>query len=70
MTLKELKKIIDHYHGHGYGDHVVVITTNDSSIGGRACVAVKDVYPGIDWESHQVRISTDRPIWQKRKEQS
>jgi len=34
----------------------VVITTSESSIGGRSCVDVYNVHMGFDWEHGQLRI--------------
>ena len=62
MKLKELKHKIDFVYKQ-YSNRAdiadeldVVITTNESSIGGRAKVDVIHAGRGIDWERNQFRI--------------
>lgn len=48
-----------------YADKPLLVTTNDRSIGGRACVEVQDIYQGIDWEHGQIRIQPCEDIVKK-----
>lgn len=58
MNLIELKNKIDHIltMHPDYADHIVVVTTSDSSVGGRAYSEIRSIYNGFDWEQNQVRI--------------
>lgn len=62
MKLNKLKEIVDTYVNHGYGDRDVVIDLDEPSIGCGASTSIKDIYPGIDWESFQIRIQTKDKI--------
>lgn len=68
MILQELKDIIDWIHSKETKDNNVLITLSQPSVAGRACVGIRDITPGIDWESGQIRISTDKPIILKEKD--
>ena len=64
MNLKELKDRVDFLIKayHGAEDYEVVITLNNSSVGGRAKTGIRGVYSGIDWEMHQIRIEPEDKI--------
>ena len=58
MNLSEFKQRIDFiYNSTRTPDDIeVVITTSESSIGGRAKCDIYGIYKGFDWEHNQVRI--------------
>ena len=62
MTLNELKADIDSYVEEGFGDWTVLINLTEPSIGARASVGIRGIYPGIDWEHRQMRIDPEEPI--------
>lgn len=74
MKLKDLKHKIDflykQYENHPEipDDLDVVITTSESSIGGRAKVNVRSANRGIDWEGGQFRIEPEHKLVKVREE--
>lgn len=62
MKLNELKELVDTYVNNGYGDREVVVDLDEPSIGCGASTSINDIYPGIDWESFQIRIQTEDKI--------
>ena len=59
MILEELKQQIDYLYDKGCGKMIVLITTADKSVGGRAGTEINSVYEGMDWEHNQVRIQPE-----------
>ena len=64
MNLKEfinhLNAIEKTFPSHENMENVsVLITTSESSIGGRACAGVKNIFMGFDWEHNQLRIEPE-----------
>ena len=74
MKLKDLKHKIDflykQYENHPEipDDLDVVITTSESSIGGRAKVDVHYASRGFDWEHNQFRIEPEHKLVKVREE--
>lgn len=68
MNLKELKESVDLLVANGMEDREVVVTIDRPSFGPMASVAVVGLYPGIDWENHQVRIDLSAPVIEKSKD--
>lgn len=62
MILSELKNQIDFLCDNGHGDNIVIVTLSEPSIGARSGVCVSGIHAGFDWESGQVRISTEKKI--------
>lgn len=67
MNLSEFKQRIDFiYNSTRTPDNIeVVITTSESSIGGRAKCSIRRVDKGIDWEHNQVRIEPSNKLIKK-----
>lgn len=67
MNLSELKQRIDFiYNSTRTPDNVeVVITTSESSIGGRAKCSICRIDKGFDWEHNQVRIEPTNKLIKK-----
>lgn len=71
MNLKEFKDRLDFIYKVAIGRNEnienlqVVVTTKDSSIGGRAKSNIKEVHRGIDWEHMQIRIETENDLIKK-----
>lgn len=67
LTINDAIQILLSYVNHDkkLGDKLLLITTSDRSIGGRASVKIRGIYQGFDWESGQIRIETEQPIIKK-----
>ena len=65
MTLSDLKQTLNtlSLQRRDPDLQVVITTTGESSYGARPFVPVKDIYPGIDWESGQLRIEPEEPLY-------
>lgn len=62
MTLLELKQQVDFLCEIGYGEKSVLVTLSDRSIGARAAASITSINAGFDWETGQIRISTDKKL--------
>lgn len=67
ITINDAIKILSSYVNYDkeMGDKLLLVTTSDRSIGGRASVEIKGIYQGFDWEHGQIRIETDEQIVKK-----
>ena len=62
MVPSELKKQVDFHCDTGHGDHPVLVTLSEFSIGSRDATGITGIRPGIDWEYGQARISIEKKI--------
>lgn len=67
VTINDAIKILSSYVNYDkeMGEKLLLVTTSDKSIGGRASVKIKGIYQGFDWEQGQIRIETDEQIVKK-----
>lgn len=67
VTINDAIKILSSYVNYDkeMGKRLLLVTTADKSIGGRASVQIKGIYQGFDWEQGQIRIETDEQIIKK-----
>lgn len=67
VTVNDAIKILSSYVNYDkeMGEKLLLVTTSDRSIGGRASVGIKGIYQGFDWEQGQIRIETDEQIIKK-----
>lgn len=65
MTLSELKEKVDFYSEHYKKDLDVVVVLQEPSMGARSCSKVVDIFPGIDWESGRLSITTEQALVKK-----
>lgn len=67
VTINDAIKILSSYVNYDkeMGEKLLLVTTSDKSIGGRASVKIKGIYQGFDWEQGEIRIETDEQIIKK-----
>ena len=65
MKVKQLYETLKFYLSSGAieDDMDVVITLSDGSVGPRACVGIKSVNPGMDFEHNQFRIEPQEKLF-------
>ncbi len=67
MNLKEFKNIIDTIEKRVCAEEIeVLITTSESTVGGRAYSRVKGITLGFDWERNQLRIEPNDKLIKKK----
>ena len=62
MRLSEMKNIIDVYIAEGLGDAFVFVALNEPSVGPIRTTEITELYPGFDWDSGKILITTKDKI--------
>ena len=65
MKVRELCRELERYIKFGQGDDVVLIKTQDTSVGAQSSVGIAGTSSGFDWDDGHVFISPSHPLTSK-----